>query len=319
MPAEWEAHDACFIVYPHSGFTFRLEKARQEFRKIAIAIAVEGCEDVVLFCRTRELAQEVQQIVDKEMQLQPSTSHKLTTRVCPSDDSWARDIGPTFVLSTTNDRNIVGLDWGFNAWGGPNEGCYWPCNLDQVATSLMCKEWNNIQKSRYSSKQEQAVLLTTRKIPLILEGGSIHVDGQGTVLATKECLLNPNRNPTKSQQEIESILLQSLGANKMIWLPYGVDGDEDTNGHVDNWCCFAKPAHLVLSWTDDGDNDSINYKRCREALALLERETDARGRKLTIHKLPLPPPMVGSLHPTYHLGINNFLGNFTHTYLFCLP
>jgi agmatine deiminase len=77
----------------------------------------------------------------------------------------------------------------------------------------------------------------------------------------------------------------------MIWLPHGVDGDEDTNGHVDNFACFAKPGHILLSWTDDKQNDPVNYDRCREALHLLEQEIDAKGRSLTVDKLQLPPPM----------------------------
>ena len=301
MPAEWAPHDACLMVYPHAGFTFRLEQARREFLNIAQAIAVEGREDVVLFCPTLEMAQDVQQVIlDRKLLLGSSNNNdgdnngndgdsdtprnKIITRVCPSDDSWARDMGPTFVVHNIT-NSIVGLDWDFNAWGGPDEGCYWPCERDKVAAQRMCAELN-------ATQDIPSPELTTRKIPMVLEGGSIHVDGEGTVLTTRECLLNKNRNPTKSQQEIERTLLQELGARKVIWLPHGVDGDEDTNGHVDNFACFAKPTEIVLSWTDDNVHDNVNYERCREALALLEHETDAQGRTLTIHKLPLPPPIV---------------------------
>jgi agmatine deiminase len=142
------------------------------------------------------------------------------------------------------------------------------------------------------SQHYYSINISTKRIPLVLEGGSIHTDGQGTILTTKECLLHPNRNPKLSQTEIESILLQELGCTKIIWLPLGLFGDDDTNGHVDNFACFSQPGHVLLSWTDDDEGDVENYKRCRQAHEVLNREIDAQGRALTIHKLHLPPPMV---------------------------
>jgi len=109
-------------------------------------------------------------------------------------------------------------------------------------------------------------------------------------MATEECLLNPNRNPQLSKKQIEEHVLKALGCNKMIWLPHGIAADEDTNGHVDNWACFARPGEVILSWCDDATDE--NYKRCRESMAVLEKEVDAKGRKLKVHKLPPPPPMV---------------------------
>ena len=132
-------------------------------------------------------------------------------------------------------------------------------------------------------------------MPIVLEGGSFHSDGLGTILTTKECLLNQNRNPAKSQTELETILCDTLGATKIIWLPNGLDGDADTNGHVDNFACFLKPGHVLLSWTDDDEYDKVNYDLCRAALKVLEQETDAQGRPLTVHKLHLPPPIVSLL------------------------
>ena len=280
MPAEWAPHEATLIVMPHCDFTFRVDKAETAFLNLAHAIANEGDERVVLFCNDEAHAERVKTKIVNDKK-------RIEVAVCPTDDSWARDIGPTVVVANTNhadnnDNNnnnnnptILGLDWDFNAWGGPEEGCYWPCEQDQVATAQMCKALN----------------VEARKVPLILEGGSIHVDGEGTVLTTQECLLNQNRNPNKTKSEIETAVLTNLGATKMIWLPFGVDGDEDTNGHVDNWACFVKTGHIVLSWTDDNEHDPVNYQRCRQAFEILEKETDAKGRSLTIHKLQLPPPM----------------------------
>jgi agmatine deiminase len=104
-------------------------------------------------------------------------------------------------------------------------------------------------------------------------------------------LLNPNRNPTLSKEEIERRVLRATGGTKMIWLPFGLAYDDDTNDHIDNFACFVKPQHVVLAWTDNESEDEENYRRCRQAKELLEKETDARGEPLFVHKLHLPRPM----------------------------
>ncbi len=126
------------------------------------------------------------------------------------------------------------------------------------------------------------------RAPLILEGGSIHSDGQGTVITTEECLLNPNRNPHLEKEEIEEYLKSYLGAKKIIWLPYGVYNDV-TSGHVDNMCCFVKPSEVILTWTDDSDD--AQYERSQQALEILEASTDASGARFTVHKLHQPGPL----------------------------
>ena len=175
---------------------------------------------------------------------------------------------------------LIGLDWDFNAYGGEKEGCYWPCDKDKALCGNMCK----------AVAKQYGIKVETRKVPMILEGGSIHTDGEGTVMATMECLLNKNRNPSMTKEEIEAMVTKSLGCTKMIWLPHGVANDEDTNGHVDNWCMFARPGEVILSWCDDPTDE--NYTRCRESMEVLEKETDAKGRKFKVIKLPPPPPMV---------------------------
>jgi agmatine deiminase len=108
-----------------------------------------------------------------------------------------------------------------------------------------------------------------------------------TCLTTEECLLHKNRNPYLGKGEIESALKRHLGVKKVIWLPLGLFADHDTNGHVDNFCCFSQPGVVLLAWCDD-ENDP-QYKISREALSILERETDAKGRRFRIIKLPCPP------------------------------
>jgi len=136
--------------------------------------------------------------------------------------------------------------------------------------------------------------LAVEKVPrfphsMILEGGSIHVDGEGTCLTTEECLLNKNRNPHLTKAEIEDELKAYLGVKKVIWLPHGLFGDDDTNGHIDNMCCFVKPGVVLLSWTDDVSDPQ--YERSLEAVSVLSNATDAKGRKLEIIKLHVPGPL----------------------------
>lgn len=307
MPAEWTPHAACLILYPHNPATFRLPKAQAEVRNIARAIACQGNERVVLFCNSIAQAAQMQETLQNDKSDNNKDNHfaEILVKICPSNDTWARDTGPTFVVSRyvqslhhpedstsskSNKSHIRGLDWDFNAYGGPDEGCYWPCDLDRQVAVGMCREL-----SSDALHQSNMFAIETHSISLILEGGSIHTDGQGTILTTKECLLHSNRNPEKSQDEIQEIVLKATGCTKMIWLETGLAFDDDTNGHIDNFCVFVQPAVVVLAWTDNAVNDAENYRRCRAALQILESETDAKGRSLLVQKLQLPSPMVYSL------------------------
>ena len=250
--------------------------------QVAIAISNKGREDVYLLCQNDQLASQVRQHLENNNNNNSSTAHHtIHVDICPSNDTWVRDTGPTFCWETTTNE-LVGLDWNFNAYGGPEEGCYWPCTLD-------CKVATRICEIISSSP------IRSCRIPIILEGGSIHTDGEGTLLTTEECLLNPNRNPQLDKKEIEKILKKALGVQTIIWLPHGLDADDDTNGHVDNFCCFVRPGHVVLAWTDDETNDPENYTRCRAAQSVLSSCRDAKGRTIQVHKLLLPPPIVSSL------------------------
>jgi agmatine deiminase len=125
--------------------------------------------------------------------------------------------------------------------------------------------------------------------PIILEGGSIHSDGEGTVLTTEECLLNPNRNPDLTRAQIEAVLLDYLGAEKVIWLGRGTYNDE-TDGHVDNLACFARPGVVILTW--EGDAGDPQHEISNDALERLHGATDARGRELDVLLLPSPGPLL---------------------------
>lgn len=277
MPAEWSKHQACIILYPHNKAVFRQDclRARAEIEQVAMAIVHQGDEDVVFFCRSNEDAVAVSRKFKEQ---------RIHVLVCQSDDTWARDTGPTFVIESKGkgvDTRIRGLDWQFNAYGGPESGSYWPCELDKQIATTIC----------HSLSRMYDIPIHVQSVPMILEGGSIHVDGEGTCLTTAECLLNLNRNPQMTREQIEHTVLSALGCKKMLWLPLGVAFDDDTNGHIDNMACFVKPSEIILSWTDDHKRDPENYDRCRKAREYLEQQTDSLGRSLTIHKLFLPPPL----------------------------
>ena len=187
-----------------------------------------------------------------------------------SNDAWVRDTGPTFVVDARGRRRAV--DWGFNAWGGLRGGLYVPWDRDEeVARKIAEIE----AADRYVA-------------PLILEGGSVHVDGQGTCLTTEECLLNPNRNPQLSKADIEVHLKRYLGVRQVIWLGRGVYLDE-TDGHIDELACFTAPGHVALTWTNDRGDPQ--YEISLDAYQRLRKARDARGRTLTIHKIHQPEPM----------------------------
>ncbi|MBV6290517.1 agmatine deiminase, partial [Pseudomonas aegrilactucae] len=188
-----------------------------------------------------------------------------------SDDAWVRDTGPTFVINDGGE--VRGVHWGFNSWGGFEGGLYAPWNRDeQVAAKVL--EMERCQRYRTEG--------------FVLEGGSIHVDGEGTLITTEECLLNHNRNPHLNREQIEAILRDQLAVDTIVWLPEGLYNDE-TDGHVDNFCCYVRPGEVLLAWTDDSQDP--NYARCRAALAVLEQQRDAKGRTFVVHKMPIPGPL----------------------------
>ena len=184
-----------------------------------------------------------------------------------TDDAWARDMAPTFVKKGGSVRAV---NWSFNAWGGTVDGLYASWKLDDAF-------------ARDFAKREGYFCYDAA--PFVLEGGSIHSDGEGTLIVTEACLLSQGRNPQMSREQIEEQLKYWLGVHKIIWLPCGIYQDE-TNEHVDNVCAFVRPGEVVLAWTEDETDPQ--YAMSLADLKVLEQETDAKGRKFKIHKLPIP-------------------------------
>ncbi|MGC4018027.1 MAG: agmatine deiminase [Muricomes sp.] len=196
-----------------------------------------------------------------------SCVHNIFILDIDSDDAWARDVCPTFV---TNGSGVRGVNWKFNAWGGEADGLYASWEKDDAAAKRVCEA---LGYSCYDAGD------------FVLEGSSIHSDGEGTVLVTESCLLSKGRNPKLSKAQIEEKLKNYLGAEKILWLPRGISRDE-TNEHVDNVCAFTAPGEVVLAWTDNREDEQ--YELSKACFDYLETQKDARGRKLVIHKLPVP-------------------------------
>ncbi|PKM52231.1 MAG: agmatine deiminase [Firmicutes bacterium HGW-Firmicutes-7] len=260
MPAEFEVQKQVFLLWPERKDVWHhsAQKAQKVF--VEVAHAIGKFEEVTVGVSEEHYEDALNKL-----------GSKVRTIIMPHDDVWTRDVGPTFVI---NDRGETrGIDWKFNAWGGIDEGAYYPWDKDErVASSIIALEG----VKGYHTED------------FVLEGGSIHVDGEGTLLTTKECLLNNNRNPHLTQVEIEDYLRSYLSVEKIIWLDRGLFNDE-TDGHIDNICCFARPGEVILSWTDDVNND--NYHICRSAYEVLKGSIDAKGRTIKVHKLELPQPI----------------------------
>ena len=261
MPGEFEPHEGCVMIWPVRPGSWPNGGAEAKEAFCRIAYAISQSEKVWMLCN-HDHVNEVRTAFEKA---------KITNAQIleiETDDAWARDVGPTCVVK--KGQAVRGIDWCFNAWGGETDGLYAHWDKDNAAAAKIC---DALGIDCYDARD------------FVLEGGSIHSDGEGTVIVTEACLLSKGRNPKMSKADIENELMEYLGAEKIIWLPNGIYNDE-TNEHVDNVCAFVKPGEVVLAWTEDV-NDPQFLLSCKD-LAILERETDAKGRKFMVHKLPIP-------------------------------
>lgn len=263
MPAEWAEHERTFISWP--------VQASMCYPEHYDAVCQQGYAE---FIRAMAEFEPVTVIVNPDDLEKVSGLFEGNERVSflpiEHNDAWLRDNGPTFLLNEQGE--LAGVNWIFNAWGGK----YSPWDLDDaVAPKIL---------DAFGVKRFDA--------PLVLEGGSIHTDGEGTLLTTEECLLHPNRNPRLSREEIEALVQNHVDVQEIIWLKRGLSGDE-TDGHVDNIACFAAPGKVILQVCDDPADE--NYEITQENRATLAKTVDAKGRKLEVIEIPQPPK-------TFHEG-----------------
>ena len=259
MPAEWAPHAGCWMIWPERPDNWRLGAKPAQAAFAAVASAIARFEKVTMLVSARQFANARARLPAEVRVIEASTN-----------DAWMRDVGPSFLLGP--DGALAGVDWPFNAWGGLRGGLYFPWDLDdQVAVKVL-----EVERARRF------------RAPLVIEGGAIHADGEGTVLVAEQCVLNENRNEGITRAVMETMLREYLGATTVIWLGQGVPGDE-TDGHVDNLACFVRPGMVLLSWCDDPADP--HYAVSRDAEARLLAARDAKGRALVVERMPMPTPM----------------------------
>ena len=260
MPGEFEPHRGTWMVWPERPDNWRLGAGPAQHAFRAVAEAISKAEPVTMGVSHRQFAHARNVLPDDIRVVEIS-----------NDDSWMRDTGPTFLVD--GQGSLRGVDWVFNAWGGLVDGLYFPwAQDDAVARKVLEIE----AAGRY-------------RAPIVLEGGSIHTDGDGTLYTTEECLLSAGRNPALSKAEIERHLRDYTGVEKVVWLSRGVYNDE-TNGHVDNLICVVAPGKVLLTWTDDTADPQLEISA--DARRVLEATTDAQGRSIEVVTLPSPGPIL---------------------------
>jgi agmatine deiminase len=259
MPAEFAPHAGTWMLWPQRPDNWRLGGKPAQKAFVAVASAIARFEPVTLGVNADQYA-------NARQMLPP---HIRVVELA-SNDAWMRDCGPTFVVNGQGEAR--GVDWVFNAWGGLYNGLYFPWDLDAAVAQKVLEIERVV---RYQA-------------PFVLEGGAIHVDGEGACITTSECLLSPGRNPDLTQEQIKSHLKDYLNVEKILWIPRGVVHDE-TTGHVDNLACFLRPGVIALTWTEDRSDPQ--YERSAEAYDYLMSAADAKGRRLEVHKIQQPNPI----------------------------
>lgn len=260
MPGEFEEQECVWMLWPRrtDTWSFGAKPAQAQYAAVARAIAqfepVNVCVNEPDYKNAQALLGDEESIHVIEM---------------TSDDAWIRDTGATFVKNDETGE-VRAVHWHFNAYGGFFDGLYFPWDKDEEIALKMA---------------ELAHVRRYRPDTFILEGGSIHVDGEGTVITTEMCLLSEGRNPELSKEDIERQLKKYLGVEKVIWVKDGID-PEETNGHIDDVAQYVAPGKVLCIWTDDPDYPF--YNECHAAYETLSNAVDAKGRKLEVTKICMP-------------------------------
>jgi len=248
LPAEWEPHERTLMGWPCRTELWGeiMDQARADYAEVANAIA--AFEPVTMIAAGASDAAAARAACTSGVEIVQ----------LPLDDSWLRDCGPIYVIDESGGR--IAVHFRFNAWGEK----FRPWDRDAAVGRLIAEHLGD----------------TVADAPIVLEGGSILGDGQGTLLTTEQCLLNPNRNPTLSRDQIEQALREHLGVGEIVWLPYGLLEDRDTDGHIDLVASLLAPGRAMLQTVPD---DNPNYERCEENRAAL------RGAGLEVLEMPFVP------------------------------
>lgn len=256
MPAEYEPQERVWMIWPERTDNWRLGAKPAQNAYVAVAEAISRFTPVTMLVSRMQYANCRSRLKEDIRVIELS-----------SNDAWCRDTGPTFLVNERGEKRAC--DWAFNAWGGLVDGLYFPWDQDDQVAGKIC-ELEGIDRYRLSD--------------FILEGGSFHVDGEGTVLTTQMCLLSKGRNAHLTKEQIERVLCAYLNCETVLWLKEGIDPNE-TSGHIDDVACFARPGEVVCIDTDDVTHPF--YRQAKAAYKELSAMVDAKGRKLKVHKLCL--------------------------------
>jgi agmatine deiminase len=261
MPAEWEPHRGTWLSWPHKEASWPGKFGAVPKIFAAMVRHVADHEEVHINVAGSEMEHDVRRLLADE----GAGSGNVFFHYHPTNDAWCRDHGPIFVQRETPDQPQAIIDWDFNAWGGK----YPPYDLDDVIPTRIAHELG----------------LPVFNPGIVMEGGSIDVNGRGTLLTTEACLLNSNRNPHLNRDGIEEYLRAYLGVSHILWLGEGIEGD-DTDGHVDDLTRFVS-SDTVVTVVEDDPTDP-NYEPLQNNLERLNRMTDQAGQPLRVVSLPMP-------------------------------
>lgn len=258
MPAEWEKQEAVWLTWPKNKITWPNVIPQVEKTYIEMIDVISSYQKVRLLVDNEMEEIRIRSILDSAK----VDNSNIEFFKIKTEDSWIRDYGPTFVIK---DKSLAMINWKFNSWGNKYEDL----SRDRVIPKKINEHLN----------------ILSFEPDIFLEGGSIEVDGKGTVLVTNECLLNKNRNENITKEEIENILCEYLNVEKVIWLSAKIIGD-DTDSHIDNIARFVAPSVVVTSY--ESDKSSINYSSLNENYNNLLKQKDAQDKKLDVYKLLMP-------------------------------
>jgi len=264
MPAEWEPHAATWLTWPHCEDTWpgRLEEVLPAF--LTMIRALSGSETLYVNTLDDDHREIVRAILANEG-IPTGVNNAVLLLVLPTDDEWIRDYGALFIES---EIGLIATDWEFNAWGR---------KYDRI-------EINN----QVPAAMAEIIGASHRSFPMVLEGGAIDANGLGACLTTESCLLNPNRNPGLSRDDIVEFLHRGLGINDVIWLGAGIVGD-DTDGHVDDVARFVGPSTVAAAVEED--ITAANYEALADNLKRVRAHGMKDGSTLEIVELPMPAPL----------------------------
>ena len=284
MPAEWEPHQATWLTWPHCEETWpgKLESVFPAY--VAMIDALRPGEVVHVNTLDEQHREQVDRLLAVEgIATGPGTSVHL--HIVPTDDEWIRDYGALFV---TRKGGIAATDWLFNAWGDKYDRIHKNNAVPEaMAGFLNCPSFS---------------------LPIVMEGGSIDVNGRGTALSTESCLLNENRNPALDKRDVEQWLLAGLGVRNVVWLGDGIAGD-DTDGHIDDITRFVAADTVVTVVEEDPADD--NYAPLRDNLERLHGHVQPDGSRLRVVELPMPAPLYHEDQRLPASHANFYIGNRT--------